>query len=102
MNNRVCEILGIEKPVIQAPLNWLTNGRYVAAVSRAGGLGVLGFNAGQTESVYTVEETVESMRREIRVVKGLTDKPFGLGISQIHAVEPVATVMDRLMRGVPR
>ncbi len=27
---------------------------------------------------------------------------FGLGISQIHAVEPVATVMDRLMRGVPR
>ena len=62
MNNRVCEILGIEKPVIQAPLNWLTNGRFVAAVSRAG----------------------------------------GLGISQIHAVEPVATVMDRLMRGVPR
>ena len=81
MNNRVCEILGIEKPVIQAPLNWLTNGRYVAAVSKAGGLGVLGFNAGQTESVYTVEETVGNMRREIRVVKGLTDKPFGINIA---------------------
>ena len=66
MKNRVCEILAIEKPVIQAPLNWLTNGRYIAAVSRAGGLGVLGVNAGQTESVFTVEETVENMRREIR------------------------------------
>lgn len=81
MKNRVCEILAIEKPVIQAPLNWLTNGRYVAAVSKAGGLGVLGFNAGQTESVFTVEETVENIRREIRVVKGLTDKPFGINIA---------------------
>ncbi|MBR4190426.1 MAG: nitronate monooxygenase [Kiritimatiellae bacterium] len=81
MNNRVCEILGIEKPIVQGPLNWLTNGRYVAAVSQAGGLGVLGFNAGQTESVYTVEETVENMRREIRVVKSLTDKPFGINVA---------------------
>ena len=41
-NNRICQILGIEKPVIQGPLSWLTDARLVAAVSNAGGLGVLG------------------------------------------------------------
>ena len=71
MKNRICEILGIEKPVVQGPLNWLTNARYVAAVSNAGGLGVLGFNAGLKESVSTVGETVEAMRREIHAVKAL-------------------------------
>ena len=45
-NNRICQILGIEKPVIQGPLSWLTDARLVAAVSNAGGLGVLGPNAG--------------------------------------------------------
>lgn len=80
MKNRVCEILGIEKPIVQGPTFWLTDGRYVAAVSKAGGLGVLGFNAGQKESVYTVEETVANMRREVKIVKSLTDKPFGINI----------------------
>jgi NAD(P)H-dependent flavin oxidoreductase YrpB (nitropropane dioxygenase family) len=44
--NRVCQILKIEKPVIQAPMLWITSPELVAAVSNAGGLGVLGFNAG--------------------------------------------------------
>ena len=48
-NNRICQILGIEKPVIQGPLSWLTDARLVAAVSNAGGLGVLGPNAGLIE-----------------------------------------------------
>ena len=37
--NRVCEILGITKPVIQAPMAWITSSDLVAAVSNAGGLG---------------------------------------------------------------
>lgn len=72
MKNRVCDILGIEKPIVQGPTNWLTDGKYVAAISKAGGLGVLGINAGQKESVRTVEETVENMRREVKIVKGIT------------------------------
>ena len=44
--NRVARILGIEKPVVQGPLSWLTDARLVAAVGNAGGLGVLGPNAG--------------------------------------------------------
>ncbi|MGR7652817.1 nitronate monooxygenase, partial [Klebsiella aerogenes] len=47
-NRSVSHILGIEKPVIQGPLSWLTDARLVAAVSNAGGLGVLGPNAGLT------------------------------------------------------
>ena len=46
-SNRVCQILKIEKPLIQGPMFWLTDAKLVAAVSEAGGLGVLGPHAGQ-------------------------------------------------------
>ncbi len=76
--NRVCEILGISKPVIQGPMAWITSPELVAAVSNAGGLGVLGTSAGSTEIVTTIDETVEEMRKAIRKTKSLTDKPFGI------------------------
>ncbi|MCE1463500.1 NAD(P)H-dependent flavin oxidoreductase [Enterobacter roggenkampii] len=81
-NNRICQILGIEKPVIQGPLSWLTDARLVAAVSNAGGLGVLGPNAGLTAdtAVSTPEATAEKMREEIRKTKRLTEKPFGVNL----------------------
>ncbi len=78
--NRVCEILGIEKPVVQAPMTWITSPEMVAAVSNAGGLGVLGFNAGFETGKATPEETAEEMRRQIRRTKELTDKPFGMNV----------------------
>ncbi|MGY3743415.1 NAD(P)H-dependent flavin oxidoreductase [Leuconostoc inhae] len=81
MKNRICEILNIEKPIIQGPLNWLTNAELVGAVSEAGGLGVLGFNAGQDEILDTPEETKENMRKEIRKVREITNNPIGLNIS---------------------
>ena len=56
MANRVCEILGIEKPVISAAMTWLTSAEFVAAVSEAGGAGVRGINAGQvTQTADPVE-----------------------------------------------
>lgn len=81
-NNRICQILGIEKAVIQGPLSWLTDARLVAAVSNAGGLGVLGPNAGLTgeTAVSTPHETAEKMREEIRKTKALTEKPFGVNL----------------------
>ena len=78
--NRVCEILGITKPVIQAPMAWITSSDLVAAVSNAGGLGVLGTSADFTEIVKGVDETVEEMRKTIRRTKKLTDKPFGINV----------------------
>lgn len=67
---------------IQGPLSWLTDARLVAAVSNAGGLGVLGPNAGLTAetAVSTPEETAEKMREEIRKTKKLTEKPFGVNL----------------------
>lgn len=81
-SNRISQILGIEKPVIQGPLSWLTDARLVAAVSNAGGLGVLGPNAGLTAetAVSTPEETAQKMREEIRKTKMLTEKPFGVNL----------------------
>ncbi|MFD1991302.1 NAD(P)H-dependent flavin oxidoreductase [Paenibacillus nicotianae] len=80
MSNRVADILGIEKPIIQGPMSWITNAEFVAAVSNAGGLGILGPNAGQTTITTSPTETAERMRREIRKTKELTDKPFGTTI----------------------
>ena len=79
-SNRVCQILKIEKPVIQGPMFWLTDAKLVAAVSEAGGLGVLGPHAGQNSLPKDDEERAERMRQEIKKVKELTSKPFGINI----------------------
>ncbi|PAF50913.1 diguanylate cyclase [Helicobacter sp. 13S00401-1] len=80
--NPVCEILNIQKPVIQGPLSWLTNANLVASVSNAGGLGVLGPSAGlnaQT-AASSPKDAADKMREEIRKTKALTSKPFGVNI----------------------
>ena len=79
-SNRVCQILKIEKPVIQGPMFWLTDAKLVAAVSEAGGLGVLGPHAGQNSLPKDDVERAERMRKEIKKVKELTSKPFGINI----------------------
>ena len=61
--NRVCEILGIEKPVIQAFMSGLTSPELCAAVSNAGGMGIIGMPS----------------QEDLQTVKSLTDKPFCVG-----------------------
>lgn len=78
--NRICELLGIKYPVIQAPMTWITWAELVAAVSNAGGLGVLGPNAGERTVATDAVETGERLRRQIRKIKSLTKKPFGVNI----------------------
>lgn len=80
MTNRVCKALGIEKPIIQGAMAWLTDAKLVAAVGEAGGMGILGPNAGQTSKTTSVDETIERMRQEVRKVQRLTDKPFGINL----------------------
>ena len=70
MANRVCEILGIEKPVICGPMAWVSNAPLVAAVSNAGGLGVLGVAFAPVDfALAQIEET-----------RRLTDKPFAINV----------------------
>ncbi len=80
MKNRVCNILNIQYPVIQGPMAWITSSDLVAAVSNAGGLGVLGTSADFTEIIKGIPENVEEMRKTIRRTKTLTDKPFGINV----------------------
>lgn len=77
MTNRISEILNIEKPIVQGPMAWITNAEFVAAVSNAGGIGILGPNAGQVDVTRSPEITAERMRTEIKKTKSLTNKPFG-------------------------
>lgn len=73
-------MLGIEAPIIQAPMNWATDARLVAAVSQAGGLGTIGPNAGREINTPSSNPQVtgERLRAEIRKVRELTDKPFAV------------------------
>ena len=77
-NNRLCQLLGIKYPIVQAPMNWITGAELAAAVSNAGGLGTLGPNAGAKTITRDVVETGERLRRQIRKVKSLTNKPFAV------------------------
>ncbi|SFF03890.1 Nitronate monooxygenase [Paenibacillus algorifonticola] len=56
MKNQITELLGIEYPIISAAMTWVTSAEFVAAVSNAGGMGVLGPNAGQTEKSTSAED----------------------------------------------
>lgn len=82
---KLCELLGIEYPIIQAPMNWITGAELASAVSNAGGLGVLGPNAGAKEETDDVIETGERLRQEIRKTKSLTNKPFAVNLMSASA-----------------
>ena len=66
----LCEILGIEKPIVQAGMGFVARSELAAAVSQAGGLGIIG-------SAFL---TLDQLREEIRKTKDMTDKPFGVDI----------------------
>ena len=70
MKNRVCELLGIRYPIFQGAMAWVSDGNLAAAVSNAGGLGIIA--GGNADG--------EIVRTQIRKAKTLTDKPFGVNI----------------------
>lgn len=80
MRTTLCPQLGINVPIIQAPMNWATDARLVAAVSAAGGLGILGPNAGASEPSPDPAVTGERLRTEIRVVRAATNRPFAVNV----------------------
>ena len=69
---RVTEMLGIQYPIIQGGMHWLSRAEFVAAVSNAGGLGII------TSANFS---SSWELREEIRKTKSLTDKPFGVNIN---------------------
>jgi len=76
----LCRALGIDKPIIQAPMNWATDARLVAAVSNAGGLGVLGPNAGDEPPSTDPQAVGERLRRQIKAIRAQTGNPFAVNV----------------------
>jgi enoyl-[acyl-carrier protein] reductase II len=70
MTNVVCERLGITYPILQGPMAWASDSNLVAAVSNAGGLGILGIGTAPPDVA----------RAEIRRTRALTDRPFGFNV----------------------
>ncbi len=73
--------LGLRAPIVQAPMNWATDARLVAAVSQAGGMGVLGPNAGADTVTTDPSETAARLRAQIREVRRRTDRTFAVNVS---------------------
>jgi enoyl-[acyl-carrier protein] reductase II len=71
-DNRLTRLLGVEIPIVQAPMGWIARSQLASAVSRAGGLGIIETSSGDLDAV----------RNEIRRMRELTDRPFGVNIAQ--------------------
>ncbi|TQV82398.1 nitronate monooxygenase [Exilibacterium tricleocarpae] len=68
--NRVLAHTGVQYPIVQAPMGWIARARLAAAVSNAGGLGIIETSSGETENC----------KAEIEKMPALTDKPFGVNL----------------------
>jgi len=70
MENRICKMLGLKYPLFQGAMAWIADADLAAAVSEAGGLGII--SAGMNDA--------EWLRKEINKAKGMTKKPFAVNI----------------------
>ena len=93
--NRVTELLGVEIPIVQAPMGWIARAQLASAVSNAGALGIIETSSGELDAV----------KDEIRKMRDLTDKPFGvniaLGVIRETAADCLA-LLERLAARYPR
>ena len=78
INTRVSDLLGVRYPIVQAPMGWIARSRLASAVSNAGGLGLIETSSGERDVV----------KDEIRTMRDLTDRPFGVNIAQLFVRDP--------------
>src|SRR5438477_13097185 len=85
LHTPICELLGIRYPVLQAGMGMIARGPLAAAVSEAGGLGVIG----------ATHLEADELRREIRFVRAHTRRPFGVDILFAPTADPAAEAAAR-------
>lgn len=92
MTNRVQQLLGVEIPIVQAPMGFVARAQLASAVSNAGAMGIIETSSGRLDEV----------RLEIEKMADLTDKPFGVNIAQLLVRDPaiVEFVADQGVRFV--
>ncbi len=86
MGNIVCDTFGIRYPILQGPMAWASDSRLAAAVSNAGGLGIMGLG-------FCPPAMVEA---EIRAARALTNAPFGMNV--ITCLPDAEKLMDIALR----
>jgi len=91
-DNRLTHLLGVDIPLVQAPMGWIARSTLASAVSNAGGLGIIETSSGELDVI----------REEIKKMRTLTDKPFGVNIAQAFVRDPdiVQFVIDQGVRFV--
>src|SRR6516164_5347149 len=77
-DNRVTRMLGVQVPIVQAPMGWIARAQLASAVSNAGGMGIIETSSGELDAI----------REEVRKMRALTDKPFGVNIAQAFVRDP--------------
>ncbi|MHB1138312.1 MAG: NAD(P)H-dependent flavin oxidoreductase [Microthrixaceae bacterium] len=77
-DNRVTRLLGVDVPIVQAPMGWIARSPLASAVSRAGALGIIETSSGELDVI----------RGEILRMRELTDRPFGVNIAQAFVRDP--------------
>jgi enoyl-[acyl-carrier protein] reductase II len=77
-DNRVTRALGVEIPIVQAPMGWIAREPLASAVSNAGALGIIETSSGELDAI----------RGEIKKMFASTDKPFGVNIAQAFVRDP--------------
>jgi enoyl-[acyl-carrier protein] reductase II len=92
MKTRITEMLGIEKPIIQAAMGWIARSQLSSAFSNAGGMGIIETSSGELDAI----------RAEILKMRDLTDKPFGVNVAQAFVRDPdiIQFVIDQGIRFV--
>jgi enoyl-[acyl-carrier protein] reductase II len=77
-DNRVSRDLGVEIPIVQAPMGWIARSRLASAVSATGACGIIETSSGELDAV----------KAEIAKMRDLTDRPFGVNIAQAFVRDP--------------
>ena len=77
-DNRITRLLGVEVPIVQAPMGWIARSQLAAAVSNSGALGIIETSSGELDVI----------REEILKMRQLTDKPFGVNVAQAFVRDP--------------
>jgi len=77
-DNRVTRMLGVEIPIVQAPMGWIARSQLASAVSNAGAMGIIETSSGELDNI----------RLEIQRMRELTQRPFGVNIAQAFVRDP--------------
>lgn len=80
MKTRITELIGIDHPIVQGGMQWVSKAELASAVSEAGGLGII---------TALTQPDPEALAGEIKKMRALTDKPFGVNLTLLPTLKPV-------------